>query len=180
MLRLSHILVQQPGTDSQLRFQFRPANWSIYAFIMAVLFALGAFVFEDMEQVRFKEVLIPVMYAAAGLFAWSSLYSYCTRIRLEIDGDELAVRYHKSNSLVKFINREWRKSFAEFESVRIWRPGRRSFLVVVLRLRDKQEIPLGTSEAGILGLDEARRMAENIAALIGVPVLEEPTAQRKL
>lgn|GEM_PF-6527976 len=87
------------------------------------------------------------------------------------------VRYRNSNF---YGQKHWKKDFTDFCDVRIWRPGRKSFLIVVLRLKDKQEIPLGSNEAGMASLDKAQALAKELAAIMDLPVVEEPTVHWQL
>ena len=80
------------------------------------------------------------------------------------------MKYRKSNF---FGTKEWTKEFDSFTEVRLWLPGKTSFWKVLLRTKDNQEIPLGTSEGGVKGIDRTRKMAESIAVIMNVRIIEE-------
>jgi len=172
MIRLDDVLVLQTSEPSCLSFAFRGRYWSVYTLLISIALLIAASRIRGIETVPFREYLVPGGYLFAGLFACSSLFSYFRSARLLIDGNAKIVSYRSSGL---FGKRQWSKAFSEFSEVRIWRPGRRSFLKVLLRLADNQEISLGTSEAGIFGLEKARALAAGIAAIMHIPVLEEAT-----
>jgi len=178
MLRQDHVLVQLEGKNDNLSFAFRSKNWSIYSALISIVLLVGTFLINDMDsaKVHFKEYLVPGGYVATALFIWSSIYSYFTKIELEIDKHKRVVEYRKSNF---FGTKKWEKGFDNFIEVRIWRPGNNSFFKVVLRMKDKQEIPLGTSEAGILNVEKARKLAEYISKAMNIPVIEEAMVRSK-
>ncbi len=179
MLRLDHVLVQRGNKNDGLSFSFRGKTWSIYTALISIALLVGTIVINDMDaaKVQFKEYLVPGGYVATALFIWSSIYSYFTKIELNIDRLKRVVGYRKSNF---FGTKKWEKGFDSFIEVRIWRPGRKSFLKLVLRMKDKQEIPLGTSEAGILDIEKAKELAEHISKVMNIPVIEEPTVRWEL
>ena len=173
MLRHDHVLVQQQENNGNcLSFAFRGMRWSVYSSLIAIVLFIGTIMIKGMDNndIHYKEFLVPGGYLFSGLFIWSSIYSYFTKILLGIDGDRKIVKYRKSNF---FGTKEWTKEFDSFTEVRLWLPGKTSFWKVLLRTKDDQEIPLGTSEVGVMGIDRARKMAESIAAIMNVRIIEE-------
>jgi len=177
MLRLDHVLVLREDVGDVLSFAFRGRRWSIYTFLISITLLVGTIVIKGLPDVHYKEYLIPGGYVASAAFIWSSIYSFYTKITLDIDSAGRLVRYRKSNI---FGDNEWERGFSDFSEIRIWRPGRKSFFKVILRIKDNQEIPLGTNEAGTLNLDRSKEIAERISKVMGLPVIEESTVRREL
>lgn len=177
MLRLDNVLVQQASERNCLLFAFRGKYWSVYTLVISIALFIGTSKIRGIDSVHFKEYLVLGGYILGCLFIWSSIFSYFKTALLTIDGDRRIVEYRSSSV---FGKEEWTKDFSDFSEVRIWRPGRKSFLKVVLRLKDNEEIPLGTSEAGIFGSERAQEIARSIAVIMDISIIEEPTVSWKL
>jgi len=177
MMRKNNILVLDAEDAHHFTFVFRGKRWSLYTLVIAIAVLVGTLAVSHQSHIRHRDLLVPGGYVAVCLFLWSSFYSYFARRVLEIDGYGKVIKYYASSV---FGKKEWIKGFAEFEDVRIWRPERESFLVIILRMINRQEIPLGTSEAGIFGLDKAQKIAQSIATMMNIPLVVENTARNRL
>ena len=168
MRRSDQVLVQQEGDGDELSFGVRRRVCSLITVVLAVLMLVGANAIG--EGVRHRGLLVPGFYVFFALFVWSSIYSYFTIKTLRIHGAEKVVKYRKSNFMG---TDEWTRAFPDFGEIRISSRGNKSFRRVILGLKDEQEIPLGTSEVGVFGIDRARNMANHIARIMGLAVVEE-------
>lgn len=72
MLRFDHILVQQKSDKNSLSFSFRGKRWSVYSFIIAMALFVGTVIVSDINNVLYKEFLVPGGYLFSCLFIWSS------------------------------------------------------------------------------------------------------------
>ncbi len=172
MLRTDALLIYRPDIKHNLTFVFRGKRWTVYTILLAILVFIGTHAISHMVHVQYRDILVPGGYVVGCLLCWSSISNYFTSKVLEFNPTLKRVQYQASSL---FGKTEWDKDFAEYIQVRLWRPERASFIVIVLRLRDGEEIPLGTSEAGIFGVDKARTIAKHIAEILNVPMIEERT-----
>lgn len=175
MLRLDTILVaQQASGSNQLSFAFRGKRWGIYSSAIALVLLWITSVLHARNNLEFREYLVPGGYLFSCLFMWSAIYSYFTTKVLTFDGIKKVATFHTVNP---FGTKDRIMDFSAFSEIRLWRPGRKSFIVVVLRMHDGQEIPLGTSEAGCLGHKKALDIARKLSEIISIPVMEESTVR---
>ena len=114
-------------------------------------------------------------------FWWGVIFSLTLRSNLEIDQSQGKVRYRLSTL---FQNQKWEKVFSEFQDVRIFRPGtgdgRAVMLKVLLRSKEGEEIPLGTSLFGVYQKQKARLLAQQVAEIMSLRVIEESSIKTKI
>jgi hypothetical protein len=173
--RDDNILVLQENKQARLVFSFRGKHWSLYSLILSVIVLIGTLFVESLEQVAYKSYLVPGGYVFTVLFLYSSLYSYFSTKELIIDSANKLVKYRKSDL---YGQNKWAKPFSECIGILICRPGKKSFLIVLLQTQDMHEIPLGINEAGISSVKKAREIANNIGNRMSLQVIEEPSVER--
>ncbi len=111
-------------------------------------------------------------------FLWGTIFSFNMQCRLQIDQSQQKVYYFLSNL---FRKQKWEKVFSDFQEIRIFCPGtddgKAAMLKVLLKSKEGEEIPLGKSLFGIYRQKEARRLAKQIAEMMSLRVIEEPSIQ---
>lgn len=179
--RDDHVLALREQDDERLTFAFR----SLHMAALVAAFAVGAALAVWLLGAELREaggLYYGFAWFLAAAFALSAVLSLFVSSRLEIDGARSLATYHYSSA---FSQRSWRKAFGDFEEIRVYRPkagtgaGRAALLKVLLKLRDGQEIPLGTGFLGVYGKRQARELADRLGALMSLPVIEEPSVEHR-
>ena len=173
--RNNNVLVLDSDTSDRMVFRFRSQVWAFAGLLLALIVFTCTSAFH--EYSRFSPALQIIGYTFSGLFVYSAVYSVFARRTLEVDTKAGTVTYNRSSLFGTAFST---KPFGDFKAVTISRPGRASFLTVCLTADDHQEIPVGKSELGFLGVRKARELAERLHALMRVPLVEEPAVTRQL
>ena len=175
MHEYDNVLVLSDSHENNLVFKFRSKLWAGATLVLGSGIFLGAFFLP--QEMKSFDVSRKMFFLFGFLMAVFSLLSLFINITLELNVSNGKVEYLKKTL---FGKTQWKKSFGEFEHLRIIRPKRKSFCKILLVLKDGQAIPLGTSEAGIYGSDNARGLAKTIGNSTNLPIIEDPAVTRRV
>ena len=179
--RDDNVLVLSDQNTDRMMFQYNSQKMAALVAMIAIGWFLTIWFAGD--QIKDTHVVFYwFLCFLAVAFGIGTITSIKTKIRLEIDIKDGVVNYFFSNLI---NSSEWRKSFGEFKEIRIYRPkvgqgaGRSSWLRILLKTMQGDEIPLGTGFFGIHGKEQARMLAEEISKAMSLIVIEEPSVESK-
>ena len=171
------ILVRFDNNRMDFAFPSRQMGLLLGTFTFAAGLALLFHSSEVREKSMFSYWFLWLLEIA---FTWGTISALNTNCRLAIDRSKETVSYFLSSL---FRQQKWEKLFSEFQEVRIFRPatgdGRSGLLKILLKSTEGEEIPLGKSLFGIYRKTEAQRLANKLATMMSLTVIEESSIEKK-
>lgn len=173
--RDDNVLSLTHSSPGNMRFAYRSLQHAlIFGLFAALVIAAVWFLREEIESVHTYLYWFTCAIAIALVFG--TIRTSILRCTLDIEERARKVGYELSTMRGK---QQWRRGFDEFKEVRLYRPiagkgaGHSASSKVLLVASKGEEIPLGRSLLGTRSLREANAFAEELAALLGLSVVQE-------
>ncbi|AFZ45553.1 hypothetical protein PCC7418_3439 [Halothece sp. PCC 7418] len=173
------VLVIVASHRDQIHFAFPSSQMALLIGLFALAAGLALF-FQGGELQEKSMLSYWFLWFLEIAFLWGTIFSLTMKSSLHIDRSQEKVCYVLSSL---FRKKQWEKPFCDFQEVRIFRPrtgdGRAAMLKILLVMQDGEEIPLGTSLFGICQKRNARSLAQKVAEMISLKVIEEYSLDKK-
>jgi len=172
------VLVLVASSNEQMCFAFPSRQMALLIGMFAIAAGLAILLHGD-ELIEKSILSYWFLCFLIVAFLWGTIFSLNMQCRLQIDQSQQKVYYFLSNL---FRKKQWEKVFSDFQEVRIFRPGtgdgRAAMLKILLKSKQGEEIPLGKSLFGIYRQQEARQLAQKIANMMSLMLIEESSIEK--